>query len=100
MYEDFDFFTMGHTHTSISDDVQRDTVVFNTKSKQYEVSKRNIHMMITGTYKDDYGDGSKGWAIERGMPTKQIGGKIARFEAKEHRNDGVSKQITSYKFPL
>lgn len=100
MYEDFDFFTMGHTHTSISDDVQRDVVVHNPKTKQYEVQKKNIHMFITGTYKDDYGDGSKGWAIERGMPPKQIGGKIAKFQALESNAHGIMKQITTYKFPL
>jgi hypothetical protein len=57
-------------------------------------------MFITGTYKDDYGDGSKGWAIERGMPPKQIGGKIAKFQVLESKSNGIMKQITTYKFPL
>jgi len=33
----------------------------------------------TGTYKDDYGDGSGGWHVERGAPPKPMGGVWMRF---------------------
>lgn len=33
----------------------------------------------TGTYKDDYGDGSGGWHVERGAPPKPMGAVWMRF---------------------
>jgi len=61
------------------------------------------HMCLTGTYKEEYGDGSKGWHVERGAPVKPIGGRILTIDYKRVRRDGRDfhdRQIDSMKFPL
>jgi hypothetical protein len=101
-YEDFDVFSMGHIHENWAWDVRRDTLK-NHPKKGYYVDQRQIHMMITGTYKEEYGDGSKGWHIERGAPPKPIGGRILQFTAKPMTVEGelkIHNQIDSFKFPL
>ena len=59
--------------------------------------------MLTGTYKEEYGDGSKGWHVERGAPIKPIGGRILTVDYKRVRKNGkdfYDRQIDSMKFPL
>ena len=59
--------------------------------------------MITGAYKEEYGDGSKGWHVERGAPVKPIGGRILIIDNKRIRKNGIdlnAKLIDSTKFPL
>ena len=61
--------------------------------------------MITGTYKEEYGDGSKGWHVERGAPPKPVGGRILvidtkRFIDSKNNTDRTEKLVDSYKFPL
>ena len=103
IYEDFDLFTMGHIHQNSADNLVRDHITYNTKKEIYEVKHKNIHMMITGTYKEEYGDGSKGWHVERGAPPKPLGGRIATFQTVYTTKDGKGvhyKQIDSTKFPI
>jgi len=102
MYEDFDVFTMGHIHENASRNDVRETTAFNAKNGYKHVHK-NIHLMLTGTYKEEYGDGSKGWHVERGAPVKPTGGRILVFQSEELQRDNVKniyKNIDSYKFPL
>ena len=59
--------------------------------------------MITGAYKEEYEDGSKGWHVERGAPAKPIGGRILTIDMNQVQNSGVrntNKVIDSRKFPL
>ena len=44
--------------------------------------------MITGTYKEEYGDGSKGWHVERGAPVKPVGGRIMTLGVERSRTNG------------
>jgi Icc-related predicted phosphoesterase len=102
MYEDFDVFTMGHIHENASRNDVRDTISYNTK-QGYRQEHKEIHLMLTGTYKEEYGDGSKGWHVERGAPVKPTGGRILVFESDRIEKDGqrkVYKNIDSTKFPL
>lgn len=102
MYEDFDVFTMGHIHENAARNDVRDTINFNSKTG-YRHEHKEIHLMLTGTYKEEYGDGSKGWHVERGAPVKPTGGRILLFESERLDRDGVKKvykNIDSYKFPL
>jgi hypothetical protein len=55
--------------------------------------------MLTGTYKEEYGDGYIGWHVERGAPPKPLGGRILKIEAKDVENSLI-KNIDSFKFPL
>lgn len=102
MYEDFDVFTMGHIHENAARNDVRDTIDFNSKVG-FRHKHKQIHMMLTGTYKEEYGDGSKGWHVERGAPIKPTGGRILVFESErieKHGERKVYKNIDSHKFPL
>jgi hypothetical protein len=98
MYEDMDVFTMGHIHENSARNDQREMIAHNSK-KGYSVKQRAIHLMLTGTYKEEYNDGFLGWHVERGAPPKPLGGRILKIEAKDVENSLV-KNIDSFKFPL
>jgi hypothetical protein len=55
--------------------------------------------MLTGTYKEEYGEGTHGWHVERGAPPKPLGGRILQIEMKYNGNK-ILKSIDSFKFPL
>lgn len=100
MYEGFDIFTMGHIHENSARHDVRDTIN-HLGSKGYFLEQKELHLMITGTYKEEYGDGSKGWHVERGAPIKPIGGRILILNT--HRNhkqgkDELIKSIDSIRF--
>jgi hypothetical protein len=102
MYEDFDVFTMGHIHENAARNDVRDTIDFHSKIG-YRHEHKQLHMMLTGTYKEEYGDGSKGWHVERGAPVKPTGGRILVFESERIEKNGqrkMYKNIDSHKFPL
>jgi hypothetical protein len=102
MYEDFDVFTMGHIHENAARNDVRDTIDFHSKIG-YRHEHKQLHLMLTGTYKEEYGDGSKGWHVERGAPVKPTGGRILVFESErieKHGQKKVYKNIDSHKFPL
>jgi len=102
MYEDFDVFTMGHIHENAARNDVRDTITSHSKTG-YRHQHKDIHLMLTGTYKEEYGDGSKGWHVERGAPVKPTGGRILTIECRRYETDKVKKtvkSIDSTKFPL
>jgi len=102
MYEGFDIFTMGHIHENSCRNDVRDTIDYSVRGG-YKNSLKDIHLMLTGTYKEEYEDGSKGWHVERGAPPKPVGGRILSVEYKRIRNkkeDTIIRQIDSHKFPL
>lgn len=100
-YEGFDVFTMGHIHeNSARNDVREN---LNTKGGKCEIELKQIHMAITGTYKEEYGEGFMGWHVERGAPPKPVGGRILNiYLSMEYKEDKQiwSKIIDSSKFPL
>lgn len=103
MYEGMDIFTMGHIHENWCRNDVRDTFEYNPGRKTYLQKLKEIHSMITGTYKEEYADGSKGWHIERGAPPKPVGGRILEIQLKRKvidNHDLVFKQIDSTRFPL
>lgn len=99
MYEGMDIFTMGHIHENWSRNDVRDKFDYNPGKKMYEQKLVEVHHMITGTYKEEYGDGYAGWHIERGAPPKPIGGRILTIDIQREGN-GFIKQIDSSRFPL
>jgi hypothetical protein len=81
----------------------RDVLKFNRGRREYELEQKEIHHCIVGTYKEEYGDGSHGWHIERGAPPKPTGGRIILFNMKRHQSKSTntySVLIDSIKFPL
>jgi hypothetical protein len=102
MYEDFDVFTMGHIHENSSRNDVREMIKFHSQ-KGYEIKHKDIHLMLTGTYKEEYGDGSHGWHVERGAPVKPVGGRILDIRCDEYEKDKktfITKIVDSRKFPI
>jgi len=101
MYEDFDVFTMGHIHENAARNDVRDSIV--QGSDTYRQAQKQLHLMLTGTYKEEYGDGSKGWHVERGAPIKPVGGRLLTIDYKRTIRNGkdyYDRGIDSYKFPI
>lgn len=99
MYEGMDIFALGHIHENYARNDVRDTFEYNPGKRIHEQKLKEIHQMITGTYKEEYGDGSKGWHIERGAPPKPVGGRILTIDV-IRSGDNYLKQIDSVRFPL
>lgn len=102
MCEDFDVFTMGHIHENSSRNDVRESIHQNSATGFTSVQKE-LHMMLTGTYKEEYGTGASGWHVERGAPPKPLGGRILTFKGERRQVDGQIKYfkfIDSHKFNL
>ena len=94
---------MGHIHENSCRNDVRDAVHYNQGKRVYELTQKQIHLAITGTYKEEYGDGSLGWHVERGAPIKPIGGRILTLHGISERTkdaDSYEVLIDSHKFPL
>lgn len=92
MYEGFDCFTMGHVHENTERYDVRDTLDGNNK----QISKE-VLLMITGTYKEEYNSGINGWHVERGAPAKPIGGRLLTLTYKRNTDDSYSIKGRSQK---
>ncbi len=92
LYEGCDVYTMGHIHENSARNDVRDALESNSK-KGYSINHKPIHLMITGTYKEEYGDGSKGWHVERGAPIKPIGGRMLTIKIGRKRTKDVDETI-------
>lgn len=101
MAEGFDVFCMGHIHENSSRNDVREFL--NTNTGSYNIELKQIHLAITGTYKEEYSDGYMGWHVERGAPPKPIGGRILNIYVNRETKNGkqvLTKIIDSSKFPL
>ena len=87
--EGADAIWMGHVHEdyemtyTVEQLTQHDTVIL-----------RDILMIRTSAYKEEYGDGSKGWHIERGASPKPIGGRWLIL--KPFRDKSTTRKIHAY----
>jgi len=101
-YEGFDVFSMGHIHENASRNDVREIVTHNSK-QGYKSGLKQLHLMLTGTYKEEYDDGYAGYHIEKGRPPKPVGGRILEISTKRIINSGIStleRLVDSYQFPL
>lgn len=64
----------GHIHEQWLLNLRRERI--NSAGTIFHESQWHV---CTGTYKEEYGDGSGGWHVERGAPPKPIGGVWLRF---------------------
>ena len=91
MIEGADAIWMGHVHESMEMTytmerlTQKDTIVL-----------RDVLMIRTPAYKEEYQDGSKGWHIERGAPPKPLGGRW--LELKPYRNEDYTGLIAAHTY--
>jgi len=100
-YENFDVFTMGHIHENSCRNDVRDTIEHHSVGG-YVLKQKQLHLMLTGTYKEEYGDGSQGWHVERGAPIKPLGGRILTIKLLRATTGdrAVTKYIDSHKFNM
>ena len=99
LYEGCDVYTMGHIHENSARNDVRDTLNHNAY-KGYYVSHKPIHLLLTGTYKEEYQEGAKGWHVERGAPIKPVGGRFLTIKTERDRSnkdDVVRKYIDSHR---
>ena len=87
--EGADAIWMGHVH----EDYEL-TYTVEYLSQKNTVLLRDILMIRTSAYKEEYGDGSKGWHIERGASPKPMGGRWLIL--KPVRTDSGSRNIVAY----
>jgi Icc-related predicted phosphoesterase len=102
-YENMDVFVMGHIHENASRNDVRDAVQYNSGKRTYELIQKEIHLAITGTYKEEYVDGFGGWHVERGAPIKPLGGRILTLTGSityKGGSESYNLLIDSHKFPL
>jgi len=101
LYEGFDVFVMGHIHENSCRNDVRDTVESHPQTG-YTLKQKQLHLMLTGTYKEEYGDGSHGWHVERGAPIKPLGGRILTIKCVRGTTGErkTNKYIDSIKFNM
>jgi len=99
IYEGMDIFTMGHIHENSSRNDVRDTFEYNAGKHTYQQKQKQIHLCITGSYKEEYEDGSFGWHVERGAPVKPVGGRILNIYTRRVV-DNIECVIDSSKFHI
>jgi len=91
-YSGMDVFAMGHIHENSARTDVLDSLEHNAHHG-YHVQHKPIHMTITGTYKEEYGEGDKGWHVERGAPIKPIGGRILTIKVERSRKNNEDRMI-------
>ena len=87
--EGADAIWMGHVH----EDYEMTYTVEELTNKD-TVMLRDILMIRTSAYKEEYGDGSKGWHIERGASPKPIGGRWLIM--KPFRDEKTNRKVNAY----
>ena len=96
MVDGYDCVTMGHVHENKEEVVVKN--YFNNMTKK--ISQREVLGILTGTYKDEYHEGQKGWHVERGAPPKPLGGRILTLNLKFYNDKPNSIVAYSNKFPI
>ena len=103
MYENMDIFVMGHIHENSSRNDVRDSIKYNPGKHTFEIEHKQIHLAITGSYKEEYQDGAFGWHVERGAPIKPTGGRILTLAGREtygKESRSCELLVDTCKFPL
>lgn len=71
---DADIIVNGHNHNAYYVPIVSESV-----SDSGKVVYHNTHHIRTPGYKQDYGDGMNGWAVEKGMVPKPLGGAFVKL---------------------
>lgn len=87
-----DIIWQAHIHELQEDTSVVETLDFHNRTG-YRVKLRDVQHIRTSTYKEEYGDGTKGWAIERDMPPKPLGGYWLTLGMDYHQGGRVAKFV-------
>ena len=96
MVDGYDCVTMGHVHESKEEVIIKN--YYNNHSKT--IKQREVLGVITGTYKDEYHEGQKGWHVERGAPPKPLGGRILTLNYNRPADGLIDIIAYTNKFPV
>jgi hypothetical protein len=91
--EHADMIWMGHVH-------EDNEVVYVTESltHKHNVELKNILMVRTSTYKEEYNEGKGGWHVERGASPKTLGGRWLTINCRRHQSSLSEKQLDAYTY--
>ena len=86
--EGADVIWMGHVH-------ECNEVIYTTEhlDLKFNIRLRNILMVRTATYKEEYNNGLGGWHVERGATPKPLGGRWLEMCPERKVTDGVEQTI-------
>jgi hypothetical protein len=65
-------------------------------SQSYLTQLRDVLMIRTPAYKEEYDGGKGGWHVERGAPPKPLGGRWLVITPKRHK-ENMEILATTYK---
>ena len=99
MVEGADMVWMGHVHEDheLTYQVER----MNSSNR---VHLKEVLMVRTATYKEEYGDekdgyGAKGWMVERGSPPKPLGGRWLVLEpVRDQSKNNAGTTVKAYTY--
>lgn len=89
MYPDADAVITGHVHES----TEAEFVTEHVNPLTGRVTTRSVLHIQVPTYKEEYGDGTGGWHVERGAAPKPVGGKMLWLNLRSGQEDSS----TTYK---
>ena len=83
MIEGADLIWMGHIHESYE-------VVYSVEriSPQNKIYLKDVTMVRTSTYKEEYNNGKSGWHVQTGKPPKTLGGRILTLKPERFKVNG------------
>lgn len=91
--EGVDCIAVGHNHHSNIVGVAREYL--ETRNGVYEIRNRHCDFVRCGTYKQDWGDGSGGWIVEKGPGPTSLRAKwvrlFIRWETEDDQHGGRSR---------
>lgn len=87
-----DCFMMGHVHENKESNVIVETL--DAHNKQID---KEILLMITGTYKEEYDGGFMGFHVERGAPPKPVGGRLLTLDYNRKKTGRITIKAKSEK---
>ena len=96
MTDGYDCVTMGHVHENKEEVIVKNSFNYRTK----KIQQKEVLGILTGTYKDEYHEGQKGWHVERGAPPKPLGGRILTLNYTRDNVKGINIVAYSNKFPI
>ena len=79
MVEGADLIWMGHIHESTE-------VIYSVEriSSMHNIYLKDVTMVRTSTYKEEYNEGKGGWHVQTGKPPKSLGGRILTMKPERH----------------
>jgi len=89
MVENADMIWMGHVHEDMEI-----TYTVERLNSQNKVNLKDITMVRTSTYKEEYNEGKGGWHVERGASPKKLGGRILTIKPEIILEDGKQQVRT------